>query len=197
MNNNAQNDIIMYNYRRCIMELDRDRRVTKTKNAIRSSLLSLMAEKPHPSISVSELCRRADIGRGTFYLHYNDVYEVVEEIEEEILDYFRDSCFRYFDSENQAGFQALVNNSLLWIKDNEEIFRTFLLDPGSDFSAKFLSYLVDLFYYHDIKYHPSRVNKSSKYKIVQTCSGYLGAVRNWVSDHFPVTCEEFAKLLIS
>lgn len=46
-----------------------DRRVRKTKRQLRQALMDLMSEKPSKSISVRELAERADINRGTFYIH--------------------------------------------------------------------------------------------------------------------------------
>ena len=51
-----------------------DRRVRYTKQAIRDGFLRLLAEKPIEKISVTEICREADINRGTFYAHYSDPY---------------------------------------------------------------------------------------------------------------------------
>ena len=44
-----------------------DRRVKYTKQAIRDSFLKLLSEKPIEKISVTEICREAEINRGTFY----------------------------------------------------------------------------------------------------------------------------------
>ena len=55
-----------------------DRRVRYTKLAIRESFLALLSEKPIEKISVTEICKRADINRGTFYSHYDDIYSVAE-----------------------------------------------------------------------------------------------------------------------
>lgn len=49
-----------------------DRRVQRTKQALRKTLLELIKEKGYDSISVEEITQRADIGRTTFYLHYKD-----------------------------------------------------------------------------------------------------------------------------
>ena len=49
-----------------------DRRVQRTRKALRTALLELIKEKGYDSISVEEITRRADLGRATFYLHYKD-----------------------------------------------------------------------------------------------------------------------------
>lgn len=56
-----------------------DLRVIKTKNILYSTLLELMKEKQFEEIKVSDICSHALINRSTFYSHYNDKYELLEE----------------------------------------------------------------------------------------------------------------------
>ena len=58
-----------------------DRRVRRTKALLLQGLIQLMEEKDIKDISVKELSDLADINRGTFYLHYSDVYNMLGKIE--------------------------------------------------------------------------------------------------------------------
>src|SRR5574341_140916 len=49
-----------------------DRRIQRTKQALREALMQLIKEKGYDSISVEEITQKANIGRATFYLHYKD-----------------------------------------------------------------------------------------------------------------------------
>ena len=49
-----------------------DRRIRKTRNAIKNGLAELLLEKSIGDISVRELTEKVDLNRGTFYLHYKD-----------------------------------------------------------------------------------------------------------------------------
>ena len=62
-----------------------DRRVLKTKRAIRNAFAKLMVEKDINDITIMELADTADINRKTFYNYYSGVYQVVEDIERDIL----------------------------------------------------------------------------------------------------------------
>ena len=58
----------------------------KTKRLIRKTFLELLHEKKQlRKISVSELVRRAELDRSTFYAHYSDIFEIAEEMEVEII----------------------------------------------------------------------------------------------------------------
>lgn len=69
-----------------VSQMKEDRRTRYTKNIIKDTLLELMHQKPFDKITVTELCRKAEINRGTFYLHYVDIYAVLDELEEDALN---------------------------------------------------------------------------------------------------------------
>lgn len=47
------------------------RRVTQTKKLLRNALVKLILEKGHGAITVQDILDRADVGRSTFYTHFN------------------------------------------------------------------------------------------------------------------------------
>lgn len=59
---------------------EKDLRVVKTRDCIHSAFIELLAEKPLGRITVTELARRARIAKGTFYLHYQDIYDLHEQV---------------------------------------------------------------------------------------------------------------------
>ena len=62
-----------------------DRRVLKTKKAIRHALAQLLSEKELEDITVKDVAEAADINRKTFYNYYSGVHQVIDEIEDEII----------------------------------------------------------------------------------------------------------------
>jgi len=62
-----------------------DRRIRKTKQAIKETLIELLQQTPIDKITVTELTRQADISRKTFYLHYPSVYEAKNDVENDII----------------------------------------------------------------------------------------------------------------
>jgi len=71
------------------VKMKTDLRIIKTQESLRNALLTLLKKKPLESINIAELCRHANINRGTFYLHYRDVHGVVESYFEEIVEDLR------------------------------------------------------------------------------------------------------------
>src|SRR5690625_2579794 len=62
-----------------------DRRKRYTRMVLRDNLMLLLKKKQLSSITVKELCEKADINRSTFYDHFKDVFHLMDYIEEEII----------------------------------------------------------------------------------------------------------------
>ncbi len=62
-----------------------DRRTIYTKNMIKDSLLELLKHTPYEKITVTSICKQSEITRATFYLHYNNIDEVLDEVLDEAL----------------------------------------------------------------------------------------------------------------
>lgn len=62
-----------------------DLREKKTERSIKNAFLELRAKKPIEKITIKELTEKAEISKGTFYLHYADIYALSEKIESEII----------------------------------------------------------------------------------------------------------------
>lgn len=58
-----------------------NRRILITKQLLCESFISLLKQKPIDKISVTELCQAANVNRGSFYAHYADVYDLLDQIE--------------------------------------------------------------------------------------------------------------------
>lgn len=67
------------------MEQKSDLRVTKTRRLIKATFLELVQAKPVQKITVTELAKRAEISKGTFYLHYLDIYDLYNQMVEETV----------------------------------------------------------------------------------------------------------------
>jgi AcrR family transcriptional regulator len=66
-----------------------DRRVRRTREAIRQSLIDLMQEKGYDAVTVADIIERADIGRSTFYTHFTEKREVLYSSLEELATFLR------------------------------------------------------------------------------------------------------------
>ena len=104
-----------------------DKRITKTKRNIKATLTDILQEMPFEKISVAEICRRGDISRITFYAHYEDKYDLAEEI---FSDHVQEAYDKYhaLQAENNPGnngfigYQNLLEAILSLYYDNYAFF---------------------------------------------------------------------------
>ena len=62
-----------------------DRRIARSKRALRTALIELMEERGLDGLSVNDLCARADLNRGTFYNHFHDKDDLLTTLEDEVI----------------------------------------------------------------------------------------------------------------
>lgn len=67
---------------------ENDLRVRKTRKAIDEAFMELLQKKPLDKITVRELCEKAKVSKGTFYLHYKEIYDLYDRKVEKV---YRDS----------------------------------------------------------------------------------------------------------
>ena len=67
-----------------------DRRVRKTRALLLQGLVKMMETYDIQDISVKELTELVDINRGTFYLHYDDIYDMLRKVEDEMFQEFNE-----------------------------------------------------------------------------------------------------------
>ena len=104
-----------------------DRRVRKTKAILRKNLIELMKVKNISSITVKELCEKSDINRGTFYLHYRDVFHMLEEIEKELYEEFQDMILSYEISPNKIETKPILQDIFTFIAQNKDFVWLFFV----------------------------------------------------------------------
>ncbi len=108
----------------------------KTKKLIKKVFAEMLSEKKNLSnISVSELCNRAELSRGAFYSHYDDIYGVAEEYENELIDAFFDKA-RLISAQSIMQF---VDSIFEYIRQNDENYRLLCKSNESIFAAKKLT----------------------------------------------------------
>ena len=61
------------------------RSAQRSRKLIRQAFLALLKEKPFDKITITDIVTRADLNRSTFYAHYPDIYGIVEELEDEVV----------------------------------------------------------------------------------------------------------------
>lgn len=124
--------------------VNKDRRVRKTQEVLKKSLIKLMKDKSINSITVKELCEKADINRGTFYLHYKDVFHMLEEIEKELFKEFQEMILSHEISPDNIQTKPILKDIFTFIAQNSDFCMVVLCESGDmDFVKKIVSLIYD------------------------------------------------------
>lgn len=101
-----------------------DRRNEKTRRAIRQAFREIFAKKKDISkVSVKEVVEKADISKSTFYAHYRDIYAIIEDLENEMLDIINQTIDEYLINRDKQNKTDVYLNSLLASVDkNRSLF---------------------------------------------------------------------------
>lgn len=115
-----------------------DRRVRRTKKLLKQALISLLLEKDIKDISIIELTDAADINRGTFYLHYKDIYHIYEQIENEMLDEFKLIFEKHFHEKHRGILIPVVLEALEFLAENADVCIIILRSGDSNLLSRLI-----------------------------------------------------------
>ena len=105
------------------MEKKEDRRVTMTKRMLKDALIGMLRDVDIYHISIRELCLRADINRTTFYKYYGSQFDLLTDMENDLLVFLSDTIREHADDpekiietaceylENHLEFGRLIINN--------------------------------------------------------------------------------------
>lgn len=161
-------------------------RVRVTKRLLRDAFTGLLMEKPLASITVRELCQRAQLNRGTFYMHYTDIYELMDTIEAEMVADLQ-AVLEGLDvaPDNARSLVEPCRRIFEYLRQNSDMC-IILLGHNSNFV--FVNRLVDMGKAYCLrKYmecYPTASEKQAEYFYSFVSSGCIGLLRQWASNDF-------------
>lgn len=170
-------------------------RVRKTKKQLRLALMELLAEKSAKSISVRELAERADINRGTFYIHYRDVGDLLQRLEDEMADRLTALCKEHKPEDSTGEQFPFLRDLYRFILDNADLCRV-LLGPNGDiaYTDRICCILRDYFLYDFL----SQFRPGDRQRLNHFCSfivsGNLNLALSWLRDGGQESPDEMARL---
>lgn len=175
-----------------------DLRIRITKKLIRESLTKLLLEKKLQKISIANLCENAGINRSTFYSHYSDIYDLMEEIEDEMmaefLDTLRDVEFSKIYSDNETLIATYVQ-IFEFLKRNSDMC-IFLISENSD--RKLVKTLFQTAKKKTVeeykKMYPDATYKKLEMLYAFIASGCIGLLELWINNGMKESSEEMAEI---
>jgi len=168
-----------------------NRRTLYSKKVIIEAFLLLLQEKNLNKITVTNICKVADINRGTFYSYYNDPFDLMRSIEEELIE-------KMMSTINISGEENILNELLKLILINKELCKII-------FNEKNISHVLNtvLNSAHDItiaeikKKLPNANETHLEYFFTYSTGGIIKVIRKWINDDMNIPTEEVVQILES
>ncbi len=172
---------------------NRDLRVKLTHKMIIDAFLQLRKEKPLRKITVRELCDRAGVGRGTFYAHFMDVYDLNEQLENDFLASFTEAIKTAFEKTDVLhSTREICRTVFALLEKNEDVCNLILSSDNTGGVMKFIELGKRLC----MEYYAKYFRESTPEKVAQfyrfVSSGCISCLQGRLASRQRVPVEQFA-----
>ncbi|MFJ8218162.1 TetR/AcrR family transcriptional regulator [Bacillus cereus] len=177
-----------------------DLRVIKTQRAIKNTFIQLIEEVGFEKVNVRKLIERAEVNRSTFYLHYQDKYDLLNKIEDELLEGLKqiimDTTLTKTIDQNSTSDSRLekMNKVAYYLFNNKKIIRLLTSDKGDPI---FLSRIGGIF--ESIWIDKKVViipNIPKRYAFAVLAGMLTNLIGEWIRSDFEETPEQFSQIAV-
>lgn len=190
-------------------EMPSDRRAIRTRKMIKKAFYELLEKKSFHDISITDITEKADINRGTFYLHYVDKYDLLYKVEKEVLedlmDYAVGTSFEgVFEMDENNNILA-INKPVPFIKKLFEFFQANpilakgILGPNGDsnFQSKLKEFMMERLTQNRfiVSINVDDMLIPIEYFISYVMGAHMGVVLQWIEGGMKKSPDEMALIL--
>ena len=172
-----------------------DRRVRRTKKILTQALTELLQQKQVNEITVKELTDLADMNRGTFYLYYKDIYDMLGKIQDEMFEKLNAIFALRTDEEVTEQTKPILLDLFRFIEENQEMCRVLLSPNGNmSFLHRLNEVLREKCLHLYLGSEPVANEEDFDYRYSFVVYGCAGIIRSWVGRNCPEKPEQMAEL---
>ncbi|MEK4229357.1 TetR/AcrR family transcriptional regulator [Solibacillus sp. FSL H8-0538] len=179
-----------------------ERKTMHTKKEIKEAFTELLDEKGFTAITIRDITTRANLNRGTFYLHYLDKYDLLEKCEEEIFQKLQEMAKNMNPSNLTQLYitgrpHPFIVNIFEYFKENASFLRA-VLGPNGDpaFEEKVRKVLIETIFKNASNIvHLSNLTIPIEVVTQFISSAQIGVVRYWLNSNMQQTPEEIATMM--
>ena len=159
------------------------------------AFLSLLEKKDFSYITVKEICEKAKVNRSTFYLHYSDIYQMLESIENELMDEIAQVIEEYPLNLVQNGSSYPLIEHIFTILDNNKDICIALM--GSNGDMGFVSRMEKMIAETVLRQLSGKFaadNRDVEYVYAFCLNGCVGMIKAWLSSENQESTKHMAEL---
>ncbi len=169
-----------------------DIRTKYTKKVIRECFFDLLKENPLNRITVKAICEKADINRTTFYRYYKDPFDLMEQIENEMLDAFRNHAKVMMPVDMESALETMFSAVI----HNQEMYLVLISDNADrSFVRKMILETYDLFKESLAKTFPSLSDNQRRWMYYYIAQGSVSVTIDWLHRGMKETPAEMASFI--
>lgn len=170
------------------MNTPNNKRKRESKEKIEKVFVEFLQTKEINEISVTDICKKANLNRSTFYANYLDIYDLADKIREK-LEIEVDNLYseERENKQNSHNFLKLFKH----IKENQMFYRTYF-KLNMDRNTKISQYEYD---HHLAK--TMYADKYIEYHIEFFMAGFNAIIKRWLYDGCKESAEEMNEIIMS
>ena len=170
-----------------------DRRIQKTRQSIMNTFIDLLAEKGFEKITISDIAERANINRGTVYLHYVDKFDLLDKCIETYVELLLHHCANSADTNlNASAFQSVFE----YLEKNFTIYKLLLSNEGVGFFRNRLYATIAQTVTKVIGIKSENNAFSNGVTTHFLTSGFIGVLEWWINNSMPCNVQEITEQLM-
>ncbi|MCA0756986.1 TetR/AcrR family transcriptional regulator [Paenibacillus sp. N4] len=167
-----------------------DRRILKTQEALKKAVIELMSEKSFDEITIQDIADKANLNRGTIYLHYQDKYD--------LLDKLIESHMNELGEMDEWACKLDWSNGLVpffeYFEKNYLFFSTMLASKGApSFRNRLLDYVMEGFKGEIDRESGRNADFNEEVMLQYAGTAYVGVIEWWIKNGMPDPPQVMAK----
>lgn len=179
-----------------------DIRVIRSRTLMENALLSILEKEGIKGLTVKNLCEKAGINRGTFYLHYKDIFHLIEETVfiQELLNVFEPINLQdLMQHPDPQGAYPPITKAFQYMHKHASFFKALFHSGAPTELRDRLQYLVGTRLYENLKQDQSSMNDESRlftdYAIAYLGNAQFGMIQHWFMTDRAMPPEDIARML--
>lgn len=182
------------------MKKQTDLRIIRTRQMIKEAFFELMASDGFSNITIEKLTKKAFISRNTFYLHYADKFDLMNQIENEVLDGLKDISkdvpievikVKGLNDEQPI---SVLRHIYEYIKENGNFFKLMMSTDGDPaFLSKFSDTIKNVFISRNLD---SQFKIQQRYIFAVMIGAITGLIGEWVNSGMKESPDELVDIIV-
>ena len=158
-----------------------------------NTFIDLLTEKGFEKITINDIAERANINRGTVYLHYIDKFDLLDKCIDSYVEMLINHCANHTDmSLNASAFQSIFE----YLERNFTVYKLFFSNEGFGFFRSRLYAIIAQTVTEVIGIKSENDAFSNGVTTHFLASGFIGVLEWWINHSMPSTVHEITEQLM-